>query len=286
VGGTTPLDPALRCEALSLANVRTRWRLALSALPIVVVVAVSKAVLDLIGIGGVELNPLYTGLVAGNIFLLGFLLAGTLADYKESEKMPGDLVSSMEAIADECLILHRDKGARAARDCLAQVAAVNDGILAWLENDASPEPVLAAIRGFNPFFLEFEGMTQPNFIVRLKQEQTALRRMTIRVDAIRETSFVTAGYAIAELTSALLITGLLFVEVGALGTELFVLSTLAFLLAYMLLLIKDLDDPFHYHAGVAAGAAEVSLLPLERLRTRLGEELGDLQQNASREAAS
>jgi hypothetical protein len=200
--------------------------------------------------------------------------------------MPGDLVSSMEAIADECLILHRDKGARVARDCLAHVAAVNDGILAWLKNQASPEPVLAAIRGFNPFFLEFEGMTQPNFIVRLKQEQTALRRMTIRVDAIRETSFVTAGYTIAELTSALLITGLVFVEVGALGTELFVLSTLAFLLAYMLLLIKDLDDPFHYHAGAAAGAAEVSLLPLERLRIRLGEELGDLQEEGSREAAS
>lgn len=110
--------------------------------------------------------------------------------------------------------------------------------------------------------------------------------MTIRIDAIRETSFVGAGYAIAELTSGLLIAGLIFVEIGTLGAELFVLSTLAFLLVYMLLLIKDLDDPFHYHSGGAAGAAEVSLQPLERLRGRLSEELGRLDQDRPGEPAS
>jgi hypothetical protein len=269
---------------LSFAVSTSRWRIALSALPLALAAGAVKALLDVAGIGGVELNPLYTGLVAGNIFLLGFLLAGTLADFKESEKMPGDIVSSLEAIADECLILHRDKRPRAASDCLAHVAAVNDGVLFWLKNHTDPEAVLAAIRGFNPFFLEFEALTQPNFIVRLKQEQTALRKMTIRIDAIRETSFVVAGYAIAEVTSGLLILGLLFIEIGGLAAELFVLTTLTFLLSYMLLLIKDLDDPFHYHDGAAAGAAEVSLLPLERLRGRLAVELETLRDGSSRSA--
>lgn len=36
----------------------------------------------------ISLNPLFTGIVTANIFLLGFLIAGVLADYKESEKLP------------------------------------------------------------------------------------------------------------------------------------------------------------------------------------------------------
>jgi len=48
------------------------------------------------------------------------------------------------------------------------------------------------ISGFNDFFLAFESLTQANFIARLKQEQSAIRRMMIRTHTIRETSFVRA----------------------------------------------------------------------------------------------
>jgi hypothetical protein len=37
----------------------------------------------------------------------------------------------------------------------------------------------------------------------------------------------------------------------------------------MLLLIKDLDNPFEYDGKRRAGSAEVSLAPLERLGERL-----------------
>lgn len=136
-----------------MPKVPTRWMLARSALPVALFVAGSKALLDLIGVGGVELNPLYTGLVAGNIFLLGFLLAGTLADYKESEKMPGDLVSSMEAIADECLILHRDKRPRVARDCLAQVGAIMTESSAGSKTTPVPSPSSRRSAGSTRSFL-------------------------------------------------------------------------------------------------------------------------------------
>ena len=33
----------------------------------------------------VELNALFTAFVAANVFLLGFLMAGVLTDFKESE---------------------------------------------------------------------------------------------------------------------------------------------------------------------------------------------------------
>jgi hypothetical protein len=249
-----------------------RWRLAVKLLPLVAVVAALKLAFGLLGWDGATLSPLYTGLVAGTIFLLGFLLAGTLADYKESEKMPGDLAASLESICDECLILYEDKRAPAARDCLAHMQALAASIESWLRNRKHTDALLEEISGLNRYFLAFEALTQPNFIVRLKQEQSAIRRMVIRINTIRETSFVMAGYAIAELTSLLLVLGLLFTEVAELGLEIFLVSTLAFLLGYMLLLIRDLDDPFDYEGAEKAGEVEVSLAPLEHLRSRLASE--------------
>jgi hypothetical protein len=253
-----------------------RWRLAIKLVPLVVVVAGLKLAFGLLGWDGATLSPLYTGLVAGTIFLLGFLLAGTLADYKESEKLPGDLAASLETICDECLILREDKRAPAARDCLAHMQGLVASIEAWLRNRERTDAMLEEISGLNRYFLAFEALTQPNFIVRLKQEQNAIRRMVIRINTIRETSFVMAGYAIAEVTSLLLVLGLLFTEVGELGLEIFLVSTLAFLLGYMLLLIRDLDDPFDYDGADQAGAAEVSLAPLEHLRSRLTSEAREI----------
>jgi hypothetical protein len=252
-----------------------RWRLAIKLIPLIVAVAALKLAFNQFGWDDATLSPLYTGLVAGTIFLLGFLLAGTLADYKESEKMPGDLAASLETICDECLILHEAKGAEPARECLAYMLGLTESIEAWLRAREPTDAVLDRIVGLNRYFLAFEPLTQPNFIVRLKQEQAAIRRMVIRINAIRETSFVMAGYAIAELTSVLLVIGLLFTEVAELGLEVFLVATLAFLLGYMLLLIRDLDNPFDYDGAEKAGAAEVSLAPLEHLRRRLAPEVAE-----------
>lgn len=252
----------------------SRWRLAATLIPVVFAVAAVKALLGFLGLDVLALSPLYTGLVAGTIFILGFLLAGTLADYKESEKLPGDLAASLDTICDECLILHEGKHAPAAAECLAAISDLAQAIERWLRNREEIAVVFSGIRDLNRHFLAFEPLTQPNFIVRLKQEQSALRRMIIRIDTIRETSFVGAGYAIGELASLVLVIGLMFTDVGGLDVELFLLSTLAFVLGYMLRLIRDLDNPFDYKGSKRGGSAEVSLVPLEQVRARIAAERG------------
>jgi hypothetical protein len=252
-----------------------RWRLVLRVAPIVAVVAVVKVAFHELGWDEVELNPLYTGLVAANVFLLGFLLAGTLADYKESEKMPGDVAASVETIADECLILYRDKQAAPALECVRHLDELARSLLEWLRGRRQTDEVFQALSGLNQHFLAFEPLTQPNFIVRLKQEQSAIRRMVIRIQTIRETSFVGAGYAIAEMATLLLVIGLLLVDIGSFFDALFLICIITFLLVYMIFLIRDLDNPFDY-AGGANGAAEVSLHPIEQLERRLAQRADEL----------
>jgi len=112
-------------------DILNRWRLAIKLIPLIVVVAALKLAFNECGWDDATLSPLYTGLVAGTIFLLGFLLAGTLADYKESEKMPGDLAASLETICDECLILHDARGpsplANASPTCWASRSPSSPG---------------------------------------------------------------------------------------------------------------------------------------------------------------
>jgi hypothetical protein len=50
-----------------------RWRLVPRVLPVVALVAVAKVIVDQAGGEGLGINPLFTGLVAANVFLLGFL---------------------------------------------------------------------------------------------------------------------------------------------------------------------------------------------------------------------
>jgi hypothetical protein len=254
----------------------SRWRLVARVAPVVAIVAVLKVTFHELGWDEVELNPLYTGLVAANVFLLGFLLAGTLTDYKESEKLPGDLASSIESVADECQILHRDKAADSALDGMRRTRDLATTVAAWLRGRRKTSEVLDEVADLNAVFLEFEPLTQPNFIVRLKQEQNTIRRIVLRIQIIRDTSFVGAGYAIAELATILLIVGLLLVDIGSFFDAMFLLCIITFLLVYMIFLIRDLDNPFDYEGG-RKGAAEVSIRPIEEVERRLSRRLEQAQ---------
>ena len=50
------------------------------------------------------LSTLFAGSLTGTIFLLGFILAGVLTDYKESERMPSELITAISSIWQEAKI--------------------------------------------------------------------------------------------------------------------------------------------------------------------------------------
>lgn len=251
-------------------KVRADWRLAARVAPLVALAVIAKLLVDRLGWDAVDLNALHSGLVTGNVFLIGFMLAGTLADYKESEKLPGEIAGRIETVADECRILFADTGAAAASDCLDRLRHLADALLGWLRGQQGVDATLQHIERLNDSFLAFQPLTQPNFIVRLKQEQSALRLLVIRINTIKETSFVGAGYMAVGITSVLLVSSLLFADFAQLAAEMFLLGALTFMFAYTIMLIKDMDDPFEYDARGKRGSVEVSLSPLERLTGRIG----------------
>ena len=80
-------------------NNRNHLLLRVSALVAAVVAA--KFFIHFLGWEIISVNPLFSGIVAANVFLMGFLLSGTLSDFKESERLPGELSACLENLAQE-----------------------------------------------------------------------------------------------------------------------------------------------------------------------------------------
>jgi hypothetical protein len=88
-------------------RVSKKWKILIGLIPIIFGIVVLKFIFHTLDWEVISLNALFTSIVAATIFLLGFLIAGVISDYKESERLPGDLASSLEAIYDEAFILNK-----------------------------------------------------------------------------------------------------------------------------------------------------------------------------------
>lgn len=237
--------------------------LVMRVLPFVCLVIVLKTGAHLLGLEFLSLSPLFSGILAANVFLMGFLISGVLSDYKESEKLPGELAVSIQAFRDEAHGILKARQAEAARACLAYTGELAEAVLGWFQKKRRTQEVFDLIRGLNDQFTALEPFTAPQFIARLKQEQTSLRRMIVRCHTIRETDFVKSGYLIAELTTILLCLGLITTHFTPFYESLFFVFVISFFLIYLLALIRSLDNPFGYYER---GSLEnVQLKPLEEL---------------------
>jgi hypothetical protein len=250
----------------------TKWLLVLKVLPVIVFILLLKLVVNNAGWEFLSLSPLFNSIIAANVFLLGFLLSGTLSDYKESERLPGELAASIETISDEAVITYKNKKSPQAKKLMQDLYSFNSDLQKWFYKGERTVNIMSKLASWNDHFLAFEKLTQPNFIVRLKQEQQSIRRILIRIHTIRETSFVQVGYAIAEMTTFLLVIGFIFAKIDPFYESLFFVGISTFLMIYINVLIKDLDNPFdHYSEGKET--ALVSLHPLTDLEPRLKERL-------------
>lgn len=250
----------------------SRWKLAAKTVPSVAVIILLKFSIHYLGWEFLTLNALFTAIISANIFLIGFLISGVLVDYKESEKLPGDLASSLETMADEGFILYKSKKSKEALEYLKSIAQFNKNLIDWFYKKEKTESLLEKLSSFNDFFLAFESQTQANFIARLKQEQNLIRKMINRIHTIRETSFLGTGYAIAEIITFILVVGMIFIKIDPFYESFFFVSFVSFILIYMIYFIKDLDNPFGYNLKESL-VEEVSLKPVinskERIETNI-----------------
>jgi hypothetical protein len=243
-------------------------RLLVLALPVALGMVLLKWIYDESAFRHLDFSPLLTGVIAAEVFIIGFILSGTAADFKEAERLPGELAACLETIADECLIMDAELDLPEARQCISLLAEIAGCARLWLLHDTDLDHVIAKLRRLNPLFMVVAPKTQAGFTTRLKSEQANIRKLLIRMDSMRRTSYVAAGYLIAEVTAVMILVLLVISEVGPLAPTILVVGVITYLMVYMLALIRDIDNPFEYRGGLP-GPADVDLGVLERCEARL-----------------
>jgi hypothetical protein len=246
----------------SIKRLMQKWSIALKILPLIILVTALKFGSHKFGFEVMELNALFSSLVAGTIFLIGFLISGVLTDYKESEKLPSELASALRNLYDDALTIHKGKNSVAAGEFMVFQSDFIISLKDWFYKKVKIKIVLDKISSMNDYFiaLDKEGI-QANYIIKMKNEQNNIRKIIMRIDTIRDTEFVGSAYAIVEAMGFLTVFGLLMIKIEPFYVSLFLTLLITFLISYMFLLIIDLDNPFDYAANGETGT-EISLKPI------------------------
>jgi hypothetical protein len=246
-------------EKISTKNI---WILVRALILVMLIIGI-KFLAHAFGLEFLTLNNLFSGIIAANVFLMGFLLSGVLSDYKESEKIPGEIASSINNIYSELIYLHDDKNILKSRECLKYCHELTGSILDWFHRKEKTSSLIAKTRYLNSLFAKIENDTQANYIVRIKNEMSNLSKTIIRVDTIRDTDFITSGYQIAISITSLMCFGLVFSKIDPFYESLFFVGVISYLMIFLILLIHDLDNPFAYNEKYSA--ENVSLYPIKRV---------------------
>ena len=192
-----------------------------------------------------SLTNLITAFIGGAIFTIAIIFAGVLTDFKESEKIPGELATSLRTIYSDLALIHvqdetivPEMQAKVFR-LLRQINA-NFGNNAW-----DLQGINTAIDSIVADISRLVDMNvPPQYTVKLKNELGTIDRISHRIKTIAGTSFIPAAYAISELAAACVIVLLFFVKLDPLYEGLALFAVLCLLLPALLLLIKDMDNPF------------------------------------------
>ena len=246
-----------------------KWSIALRIIPLVLLVGILKFLSHTFEFEFMELNALFTSLVAGTIFLIGFLITGVLSDYKESEKIPSELTATLKSLFDDTYTIYKAKNSDTALQFLNYQKTFISSLVDWFYKRERTNSVLNKISLMNDYFvsLDNEGV-QPNYIIKMKNEQNNIRKLILRIDTIRDTGFIGSAYAIVEVMWVAIAAGLIIIKIDPFYASLFFTTLVMFLLSYMFLLIKDLDNPFDYSARGESGT-EISLKPIRDLEIAL-----------------
>lgn len=220
------------------------FRIFLIALCAALLIVVVKFFIHLFNWEPIEQSSLHNGVLASATFVIGFILSETIADYKESERIPAEFAANVEDMYADAETIHQSypgfdlEGFRAG---LYKVAHKFDREVRNASRGVSED-----IRALNPFFSQMEKAGVPsNFIVKLKQQQLLLLRHRKRVTYIQQIEFIPSATILSRSIVFFVITLLIFTNVDPFYGSLAIIGIISFVLIYMMILINVISTPFH-----------------------------------------
>jgi len=221
-----------------------RWRIAVRTLMVVPFLVVARFVVVELGWEFVTPGPLLTAVVSGGIFVAALVVAGTLGDYKESERVPAELVAALSSIRTDAQAFAKEKPDFDLAALERRLLAVIDNLMYDLDHEGS-RTCLDAINDLSVSFAEMDRLEViATYISRLRGEQSAARKLVLRVYHIQQTEFVPSAYTLVWTIVILAVILLTFTKAEGTTEAYVLLAAIYFFLLYLVQLLKVLDTPF------------------------------------------
>lgn len=230
-------------------NFQQRYGIALTVGVITFGLLFVKYIVDSLGWTFVAVNPLLTAFLGGVFFTIGILFAGAVTDYKEAEKIPGELAVAVKTLYGDIQVIPFEKKDASFIPLfqeqvrqLLYIITENFRSNSWKLKtvDVQLDVLTSLVQK-----ISYSGV-QANFVLKLRNELAFIDRLSHRIHTIEETSFIPAAYTIAELAIGVILLLLLFVQVDFAYGGLIIVGATSMVLLSLLFLIKDMDNPFEY----------------------------------------
>jgi hypothetical protein len=244
-----------------------KWTIVIKAAAVAAILALIKYALHALDLEFIRIDPLVSALISGVIFTMAILLTGVMTDFKESEKIPGELAAAIKSLHKDFELLEFTVKIQAdvALGHLNSLIAV---IIRQFETNQWKQTEITAV--IEKIDQEVEVMAAQNvappYIIKLRNEINNIEKISNRIDTIVETDFLPSAYALSQTAVLLIFLILLFSYVDPFLIGMFIIFAVTFLITGILLLIKDMDNPFETGGK---GSAEVSLAHVYKLKNYL-----------------
>ena len=238
-------------------SIAPKWRIVALTLPLTILFALAKLLFHQRGWELWTFNALTSSLFGAATFIIAFQLNGTLSDYRSSDSLLTQFCVSIESIQDSNLLTaktHKDYNPQPL--CQSLVSLTQD-LRAALQTEQALQPLLVKVTDFHQLFAGAEKYASN--ISLMQTEQGKIRGIIMQIKSVRDSDFVQPAYAILELFTIASTIALLLISSEEITESIVVSSLLFVVFLYLLLLIKDLDNPFQY-GGFSSVDSSLSVL--------------------------
>lgn len=229
------------------------------------ILGIARILIDIFSLDFLAVSPIITGLIAGVMFTIAVIFTGTLTDYKDSEKIPGELATSIKSLySDICMIPTVDH--LTLKDYQQNVRELYEAMVNNFKNNVwNLEPIHLSFDKINENLSQFAIQNAaPPILVKMRIELTNIDRISNRIKQIKDTDFIPAAYALAEIAIAFVLLVLLFVKTESIFDAVILLMVITVVTTGLMYLIKDMDDPFEVDEGANADVDLFLLFGLEK----------------------
>jgi hypothetical protein len=247
---------------------KSKYQLLYTVLPAVIIVGAIKIAAHFLHweIIPTSISTFFPSILTGIIFILGFLLAGVVTDYKESEKLPNEIAVSLYSIWQEAEYLRIVSDSQASVSLMKNIknfipilkydffVLQNDKILTILDNISSDIIKIG------------QEEAPPPYIARMKNETINLKKYINRIAVIKNTDFIPSVFTTIQVIAVIFLLVFCLLHVEPWWGGLIVVSIFTIVIFSILNLIKDMDDPFEYDETGEIKSDEVSLEVLDNLQ--------------------